>query len=216
MKALNSYHLKLIALITMMVDHFGVIFYPDLILFRIIGRVAFILYAFMLVEGFFLTHDLRQYAVKLLFWAVVSEVPYDIVFYNEVFTLQHQNIFFTLLLGLMGMYALSKAYNTYLEIIVIVITLSAAFLLRVDYSWYGCSVILLFYYLRPHFYKYFAIQGVNIFAALIKFMPLQFFAFLGIIPLLLYNGERGKKTGNIYYSFYAIHLIILGLIKNTL
>ena len=65
LQILNSYHLKIIALVTMIIDHIGAIFYPDLVFLRIIGRIAFVLYAFMLVEGVYHTNNIHKYIKKI-------------------------------------------------------------------------------------------------------------------------------------------------------
>ena len=94
---MNIFILKVLALITMIIDHYGAIFQNDIITFRIIGRLAFPIYCFLLVEGYLHTSDVKQYAKRLLLFALISEMPFDLAFYNKLgFT--HQNIFFTLFL----------------------------------------------------------------------------------------------------------------------
>ncbi|WP_407484278.1 TraX family protein [Elizabethkingia meningoseptica] len=82
--------------------------------------------------------------------------------------------------------------------------------LKVDYSWYDVLVIFIFYLLRNMpVIKFTSVETVRF---LVKF-KLQIFAFLGFIPIILYNGKPGRKIGNIYYSFYALHLLLFGIIK---
>lgn len=209
-KVLTSFDLKIIALVTMMTDHFGYIFMPEHSVFRIIGRMTFILYAFMLAEGVMHTHDIKKYIRKIALWAVLSEFPYDLALYGRFFYLQHQNVFFTLLIAILGLYSFKSNIHIFLKIFIGLLCLVVARTLKVDYSWYGVLVIFIFYLLRNMpVIKFASVEAVSF---LFKF-KLQIFAFLGFIPIILYNGKLGRKIGNIYYSFYALHLLLFGIIK---
>jgi hypothetical protein len=87
--------LKTLALFTMVIDHYGAIFQSDIIIYRIIGRLAFPIYCFLLVEGYFHTSNIKKYAARLLIFAFISEIPFDLAFFGHV-GFEHQNIFFTL------------------------------------------------------------------------------------------------------------------------
>ncbi|NLC03985.1 MAG: TraX protein, partial [Tissierellia bacterium] len=91
--------LKIIALISMVIDHYGAIFQSGIDIYRIIGRLAFPIYAFLLVEGYTHTRDVKKYGRRLLIFALVSELPFDLAFYGKL-SFTHQNIFFTLFIGL--------------------------------------------------------------------------------------------------------------------
>lgn len=212
-KILNSYHLKWIALITMIIDHTGLVFFPDLLFLRIIGRCAFILYAFMLVEGIYYTRNSKKYLFKLFIWAIISEVAFDLIFQNKIIEFSSQNIFFTLFTGALILSVFKENKSIFFNILVGLIGLVVAYLLKMDYSWYGVLIIYLFYIFKNNqTLKLVYIEFASIIASFNVFL-LQFFAFIGFIPILLYNGKLGKKFGDIYYSFYAIHLIILYIIK---
>lgn len=213
LQILNSYHLKILALVTMIIDHIGAIFYPDLIFLRIIGRVAFVLYAFMLVEGVYHTNNIHKYIKKIFIWALLSEVPFDIAFYGKPFYFGHQNIYFTLLISILGIYFLQRIKYFFYSIIVVMVVIGVSYFLNFDYSWYGTTMIMAFYLLRKMCtFKFIFIETISTIATF-NILGVQIFAFLGFIPILIYNGQQGKKNGSIYYSYYAIHLLIFALIK---
>lgn len=216
MKILNSYHLKIIALVSMVIDHFGVVFFPDMFTFRIIGRISLVLYAFMLVEGFFHTKNFKKYILKIFVWAFISEIPFDLAMSGYIFNWQSQNIFFTLFLGLTGIYSLKSIRNVIFKPLSVIFFLSASVILRVDYSWYGVLLIFTFYYFKnKEPLKFLTAEALSMLASF-KILLIQFFAFIGFIPILMYNGEQGKKMGNFYYSFYALHLLTFAVIKNLI
>ncbi|WP_183147856.1 TraX family protein [Chryseobacterium nematophagum] len=205
--------MKILALVTMIIDHIGAIFYPHLIFLRIIGRVAFVLYAFMLVEGVYHTNNIHKYIKKIFIWALLSEVPFDIAFYGTPFYFGHQNIYFTLLISILGIYYLQRIKSFFYSIIVVLVVINVSCFLNFDYSWYGTTMILAFYLLKKlNAFKYIFIQTISTIATF-NILGVQIFAFLGFIPILIYNGQQGKKIGAIYYSCYAIHLLIFALIK---
>ena len=109
---MNTFILKLIALVSMIIDHYGAIFHEDIMAYRMIGRIAFPIYSFLLVEGYFHTSDFKRYAKRLFIFALVSEVFFDFAFYGKIY-LGHQNIFFTLFLGLMTMHFMDNKDGRY-------------------------------------------------------------------------------------------------------
>ncbi len=212
---LTAFDLKNIALVTMVIDHIGFCFYPNAIWLRIVGRMAFILYAFLLVEGFTHTSNLKTYKEKLLFWGLLSEIPYDLVYYNSWSSFEGQNVFFTLLLGLFGLEYAERKKNMLLTVLILATTMLLAERLNLEYGSYGITVIYLFYYFGKRKILYFSsIPMISVIYGFKQFI-LQCFAFIGLIPIFFYNGKRGKKTGVIYYSFYAIHLLLFYLIKEV-
>lgn len=166
----------------------------------------------MLVEGCFHTKNIRRYLGKLFLWALISEIPFDLANYGVLFHFGHQNIFWTLFLSALGIHWLEKNKELGLKILICLVILFLALIIRVDYSIYGISVILTFYFCKK--YKISLIIAISLLSiiagAIFKF---QYFAFLGLIPILMYNGQQGRKTGNLFYSFYAVHLLIFVIIR---
>lgn len=219
MKLLNSMHLKLIALITMIIDHTGAIFFGSQDLYRIIGRIAFPIYCFLLVEGFFHTKSREKYAARLFIFALISELPFDYAFFGGLNS-SHQNIFFTLFFGLLGIWVSEafKAKNPLISVAGFVGAAGLATLLNTDYTILGILYILTFYFAKsmPNGMKQLYIFLGIASATYLLSSSLQMYALLALIPLTLYNGKPGSKNKVLQYSFYAaypVHLMILYLIS---
>lgn len=210
---LNSFDLKMIALLTMVIDHLGAIFFPEIGSLRIIGRVAFFLYAFMIAEGIYHTKNIKKYIYKLFLWAIISEIPFDFAFFGKVFYFDLQNIFWTLLISVIPLSFFRENHNIYLKLFLLISAPIIALLLKFDYSWYGVLLIYCFYFFKnKYLYQTMLISYLSFTFAITSFF-FQIFFFLGLIPTWFYNGKLGKKTGNWYYSFYAIHIAVFGIIN---
>lgn len=109
---MSGFTLKLLALILMIIDHCGLVLFAGTSLYlpcRILGRIAFPLYAFLITEGYVHTRNVKKYAARLLVFAVLSEVPFDYAFFGTPFYMGYQNVFFTLVLGLGALVCLDGA-----------------------------------------------------------------------------------------------------------
>lgn len=212
---LTSYDLKAIAMVTMLIDHIGALFFPKLILLRIIGRVAFVLFSFLLVEGFFHTKSLRNYLGAVVLAGILSEIPYDLAFSGEWFNFQSQNVLFTLGMGIIAMMVLSSTIASDLKVLFVYLIVVINSYLGFDYSYMGILQIVCFYIYKSSFFKKATIVSVlNLFYGFR--ITVQSIAFIGLVPIYFYNGKRGKKSGWVFYTFYGLHLMILGLIKKYL
>lgn len=214
---LSSFDLKILALLTMLIDHIGFAFYPDNIVLRIIGRTSFILYAFLLVEGFMFTSNVNKYILRLLAFGLLSEVPYDLLFTNGL-GVEKQNVFFTLALAIHGLNSLkSFVHNHFSTLFVVSIHCLIAELLRLDYGSYGILVMFAFYFFRESYQKKIvAVEGLSVLFSVLLNSVIQIFAFLAFIPIFYYNGAKGKYINKyLFYLFYPVHLLIIFLIKNS-
>lgn len=215
--------LKLIAIITMLIDHIGAavvgtgvlmpytVQWPEInYAMRLIGRVAFPIFCFLLVEGFTHTHDVKKYALRLLAFCFISEIPFDLAIFNSAFYMGTQNVFFTLFIGLLVIIALKKFEGkgiaaALINLAVIAAGAVLADLLRTDYASFGVCFIAVLYLLRKN--KLFqTIAGCVLIAW-------EFTAPLAFIPIWFYNGKRGLKLKYVFYIFYPLHLIILYLVR---
>ena len=138
---LTSYQLKWIAVITMVIDHIGAVLFPGELILRIIGRLSFPIFCFLLTEGFCHTHNRRAYMQRLGVFALVSEVPYDLTFHGKLLDLERQNIFFTLLLGVILLNLLEGGGQWLLQAAKVLFMMWIAEVFKVDYGYegYGCS-----------------------------------------------------------------------------
>lgn len=211
---MNSLILKLIALLTMIMDHYGAIFCNDVIVYRIIGRLAFPIYCFLLVEGYAHTSNVRKYALRLLIFAFISEIPFDLAFFNEI-GFKDQNIFFTLFIGLAAIYLLdNKKYN---DKLIIISALILATLLRTDYEYIGIVYILSFYKTRniPAKKRMLTVAFI-MFIINLSTGLLQQFSVFSLLLIYNYNNEQGIKNKWVQIGFYAaypVHLFIFYIIK---
>ncbi len=177
---------------------------------RMIGRIAFPIFCFLLIEGFRHTSDAKKYAIRLFVFALISEIPFDLAFSSKVLEFDHQNVFFTLAIGLVTIMGYKKVeerefQNRFTQILIqILVGLVGAFaaqLLRTDYGMLGVLVVVMFYVMRDNrFYQIAA--GIVLFIENIT----AWFAFL---PILAYNGKRGLNVKWVFYVFYPAHLLIL-------
>ncbi len=203
----------MIAIAAMLLDHMGAVLFPEYIGFRIIGRLAFPIFAYTLVEGFIHTHDVYKYMQRLGILALLSEIPFDLAFFGTPLEFSHQNVFFTLFLGILLLFLLLKLRNPLLRFLVVLAMLLVSEYLCTDYSSMGLLMILVYYFWREKkVLKFAGIAFVNIF--LMGYI--QVYAALAIIPLALHNREQGPKIKWFFYAFYPIHLLILYFISMLL
>lgn len=212
-------NLKIIALISMFIDHYGAIFQNDVDIYRIIGRIAFPIYCFLLVEGYFHTKDVKKYAQRLFIFAIISELPFDLAFYNKL-GFEHQNIFFTLFIGLVTIHFLdNEKYNNNNNnnIIIIIISIIMSSIFSIDYGAVGIIYILSFYFTRDYTkLKKLYVIGLTMFIVnLIFTTTIQQFSLLSLPIIYFYNYELGSNNKFIqkfFYVAYPLHLLLFYLV----
>ena len=209
-KGIDSFTLKMIAIVAMLIDHVGAILFPQIEILRIIGRIAFPIFAYTLVEGFIHTRDVRKYLMRLGILAIISEIPFDLAFFRCAFAWGHQNVFFTLFLGILMLWLAIQAPDKVRRFLYILAMLLLADFLNTDYGSWGLLMILVYYYFRESkLIKYIGIIIINVF--LMGYT--QVYAPFALIPIAFYNGEQGIKCKKFFYGFYPVHLIIIYLIS---
>lgn len=224
---MNAFLLKLIAMILMLTDHIGALLIPmdseAYIICRSIGRLAFPIFCFLLVEGFYHTRDVKKYMKRLAVFALISEIPFDLAFSGRTgklaFLLQ-QNVFFTLLIGLAVLYGMNLIEKKYekrsiiiglLQGLSVLIGCTAAIFLNTDYSFMGVLLIVAFYIFRGNkVLLTLALFFVTNFTGL----PLEGLASLSVLFILNYNGKKGPQGNKyFYYIFYPAHILVLYFIN---
>jgi hypothetical protein len=180
---------------------------------RLIGRIAFPIFCFLLVEGFLHTRNVKKYAFRMFLFALISEVPFDMALFHAPIEFSHQNVFFTLLIGLGTIYFIRRfegegPKGETLQVAATVAGCILAFLLNTDYDGFGVILVVAFYLLRNKPAWRAAIGTIT----LIAVDTFEVAAALAFIPIRLYNGERGLRLKYVFYAFYPVHLLILGLI----
>lgn len=216
-KGIPQEGLKLIACVTMLIDHIGAVLVPHMGL-RIIGRLAFPIYCFLLAEGVAHTRNPKKYGIRLLIGALLSELPFDLLFFGRL-TLEHQSVMVTLLLGfLMAVWAKKRGKI----LLPFAVCFFAAELLGTDYGGIGVALVGLFVVSdgKPHKFLI-RLIGVAVLMLLmgsvevtvgVVRVPIQMFAVLAMIPIYFYSGR--KVTANpwiqrVFYLFYPVHLTVL-------
>lgn len=207
---INGFTLKWIALVSMLIDHTGMALFPQYTFMRMIGRLAFPIYCFLLVEGAVHTSDKKRYLERLFLFALISEIPFDLVRTGKPVDFSGQNVFFTLFLGLAAIFLIQSRINKTYSMILVIAFLFVAQYTQMDYGGGGIFIILLFYVFREQLLaKAAAFAAANIFL----YGGIQNYAVLSLIPILCYNGKRGPGMKYWFYIFYPAHLLVLYWLK---
>ena len=224
MKGINGAQLKYIAFASMFIDHFNkAIITPFLTgtgpmviittIFDILGRIAFPIFAFMVVEGFFKTKSQWKYLRNLLIFAVISEIPYDMFQSAEFVNTWSQNILWGLALGLFTIMVIDRLKDyikkrplwIFVSLLIVALSSLGSMLISSDYEYYAIIIIYLYYLFYD---KRLVASGLG-YLVIIK----EIYAILGFATVLLYNGEKGKQNKIFNYLFYPVHLLIFGIIR---
>ena len=224
---LSASSLKIIAVVTMLIDHIAAVIlgrvmisrdgYADWInvyqMMRNIGRIAFPIYCFMLVEGFLRTRNVLNYLARLFAMALISEIPFNLALGGKAFYPQYQNVMFTLCIGLLGMYAgkivEERVKNRCLRYLLIGAAWIAAMFLAegilADYGAKGIFSIGVIYLLRQR-------KELQLLGGALSFIW-ELPATLAFAGIAFYNGKKGISMRGFFYAFYPVHLLVLYLIS---
>jgi len=212
---LSGSSLKVIAIISMTIDHLGLYmlggedaasFSVSYHLMRMVGRLAFPIFAFLLVEGYVHTHDFRKYITSLFVAAVISDIPWMLLG-----GVGSHNVMFTLLLGLIAIAFVDRFWqNRLLTLAVIGIIGGLAEWLQTDYSWRGIFLICVLFMFRD--------KPLLAFMFGVPFLMVYGVAgsAAGLMMPMLYSGQRGFAKGWLmkyfFYAFYPLHLMLIWLL----
>ncbi|WP_367275868.1 TraX family protein [Niallia sp. MER 6] len=204
--------LKLIAIISMLIDHIGLIFFPESTFMRILGRIAFPIFAFHIAKGYVHTSSKMNYISRLLIFAAISQIPY--MFLLKTYNL---NILFTLTLSVILISCIQyKKWYWIILIGFIVIIPKYLQLLSFEYTWYGLIMPVIFYLYADSKNKLVIYQSILtiLFIILESEKIIQFFAIFGVLLCLYFPTNKFKIYLNkfFFYWFYPVHLTILFII----
>lgn len=204
--------LEWIAMITMLIDHLGVTFFPDVPFLRMIGRIAFPLYCFFIVLGLTRTRIQKRYLQRLLFIAIISQIPY-----NLVFPTLRLNVVFGLLAGALLIYIYEK-YNRKLKWVLMAPIIIMVFLLNdyISYGIYGVLLCLMYYFLKDKMIELIVCHVVlnllfNYFQTG-SFISGQMLSVIGTLIIILRSRLPILPVPRKFYqAFYPVHLFVIGV-----
>ena len=232
--------LHIIAMTLMLMDHLWATLLPAREWLTCAGRVAFPIFAFMAVEGYFHTRSFKKYILRMLLFAVLSEIPFDLMYGGTWFYPVHQNVLWTFLLGLLGVWLMEqvrKKGKTWMYLLVCVLVVPAGLVLgtlcMVDYYGVGVLTVFVFYFLHGRKWWCFlgqlaALYWLNVellggLMYLVQLFGMEFelcqqgLALLALIPIWLYRGRQGyhsKPFQYLCYAFYPVHILLLVVVLN--
>ena len=232
--------LHIIAMTLMLMDHLWATLLPAREWLTCAGRVAFPIFAFMAVEGYFHTRSFKKYILRMLLFAVLSEIPFDLMNGGTWFYPVHQNVLWTFLLGLLGVWLMEqvrKKGKTWMYLLVCVLVVPAGLVLgtlcMVDYYGVGVLTVFVFYFLHGRKWWCFLGQLAALYWLNVELLgglmyPVQLFgmefelcqqglALLALIPIWLYRGRQGyhsKPFQYLCYAFYPVHMLLLVVVLN--
>lgn len=236
-KGLTSFQLKCIAIVTMLIDHiaavvFVAMYMPFVVdnvidltglennvvlafqlsgIFRTIGRIAFPIFCFLIVQGFIHTKNIKKYITRLFLFSILSEVPHDLALYDKVLEFSLQNVIFTLLIGILALCAIKSAEEKYrdnakLKLIFIAISILIGTLISIliecEYAKVAVTAISLMYLFRE-------LKPLQIVGGALPLITTTPWVIPGFIFIGLYNGKQGIKMKYFFYWFYPVHLFLL-------
>ena len=232
--------LHIIAMTLMLMDHLWATLLPAREWLTCAGRVAFPIFAFMAVEGYFHTRNFKKYILRMQLFAVLSEIPFDLMYGGTWFYPVHQNVLWTFLLGLLGVWLMEqvrKKGKTWMYLLVCVLVVPAGLVLgtlcMVDYYGVGILTVFVFYFLHGRKWWCFLGQLAALYWLNVELLgglmyPVQLFgmefelcqqglALLALIPIWLYRGRQGyhsKPFQYLCYAFYPVHMLLLVVVLN--
>lgn len=228
---MNSAQLKILACSFMLIDHIGAILFPQLPVLRIIGRLAFPIFVYLIAEGYRKTKDITEYMGRLIVFAMISQLAFNAAFLGSVTKPQtlYLNVLFTLVMGLFGLYL----YDKYRKIIYVIIVALVCEFLNTDYGAFGVLLIFVSHKYHENFAKLaksylflmllYIVQwiittkmsypSVSVTDIVLNHFTIEPIALLSLIFIKFYNGKRGAKLKYFFYIFYPGHLLILSIIN---
>ena len=218
---MDAFQLRVLAIVAMVVDHVGLFLLGNTVGFRLVGRLAFPLFAFLVANGFQHTHDVRRYGIRLFLFALISQWPYVWLQQSVFPDFAGLNIFFTLFTGLVGLAAWKKWRVASLPLVGVLA--AGAQLLKMDYGWVGVMTIWLFGVFYNRLLVAFGGMALSFGSTTLGYLlglnpqiDIQIAGVAAIPFIRLYNGKPGYRgLKHWFYWFYPVHLLILGIVARV-
>lgn len=219
---MTSFGLKLFAMFSMILDHIGLMFLQDNEMlyscFRMLGRLAFPIFAFQLAIGYSHSQNKEKHIVRMLVFAILSQFPFWLYIQTAIPGFGHAlNIGFTFSLALLCMHIIDNVDNIIYKFFLLISIFILSSILPIDYGVIGVILCVSFYIFRNH--KYLNLISATILTVLKVILEqdlLKFAMIYALIPIFLFNGKKGfdnKFSKNLFYIFYPIHLLLFAVIK---
>lgn len=214
-QVLNSTHLKLIALITMIIDHIGAVLFPQIKVLRMIGRLAFPIYAYLIGEGCIYSKNKPKYLIKV----GITYIVYEIVSYLVRGDEHNICVLYGFICAILSVIIIEWAKEKPLlrrpiAVIPIMAMIISTLIIKSDYIFFAILLPLSVYFIKKVPIRYLCFAILLILCGL-SYEGNQWMGIFAMIPILLYNGQKGKEVlfKNSFYIMYPLHFAILGIIK---
>lgn len=221
---MSSFAIKLVAIITMLIDHLGFFVFPQFVILRAIGRLSFPLFSWLIANGAKNTKNINKYLVRLLAFAGLSQIPFLLATRTAIPDYFGTNIFFQLSLGLLCIKFIEKKHSKFLTVLVIAIFALIAQLIKTEYGAIGVLSIVFFYLFFNNFgytlisqiFLYFPIWYILLYFKVIPLNVLtliQPLAFFSLIFVSFYNKKLGPKAKYLFYVIYPLQYVLFYIYK---
>lgn len=236
LKCLNGTHLKLLAMALMLCDHAWATVASNYAWLTLVGRMALPIFAFQLAEGYAKTSDFKAYLKRMFLFALVSEIPFNLMAGANWYYPFHQNVMFTFCIALVMLRLVDRAWQKGWKralpatALYALLAYALAVITFADYNGYAILMTLLFFLTREKSWAWpvqlasmiyiniYMIKGmsyiVEVFGAEL-WIPKQALGVLALIPIWLYNGKRGSSSKAFQYAcyaFYPLHILVLSVL----
>jgi hypothetical protein len=214
---MNAFAIKLFAIILMVIDHIGLFFFPQVFLFRVIGRLSFPLFAWLIANGAHHTHNIRSYIMRVFAFALLSQIPFLLAnrLINPSFSML--NVLFTLGLGLTAIFVMQQTKNKSVWVFGTAVAAGLGHAINVDYGFFGVLSVVAFYLFFQNLPLMLLSQSI-IFLSPFFFMMgyktnfLEPLALFSLLIIVWYNKREGPKVKYLFYIFYPLQYVIIYLL----
>lgn len=204
---MNTFQVKLLAVILMVVDHMGYFLWPSVGILRIVGRLSFPLFAFLIVKGYAYTSNYKKFFLRLFIFANIIQIP---VFWMDI----PFNIFYTLSFGLAFICIYDKDLKLSVKLLLYLGIGFLTLLINPDYSLYGVGLIVIIYVFKD---KWVVLAiAMTLLSLFFYGITIQLYAVLALPIMMAYNEKLGPRVKWLFYLFYPVHIVVLNVISESM